>query len=127
MTSNASSRRSATVSRTRCRYGETRDGDGRVPRHRPADCGMPVDVAFQEYAGYIVSSGRRRSKRHRGACLGIDHVPEVVLPATSCGETMLPCLSQPREHWLHGEVDAFDSHEQVCSGLRKSQIAAAPA
>ena len=29
---------------------------------RPTDCGMPVDVASQEKAGYKV--------RHRGACLG---------------------------------------------------------
>ena len=32
--------------------------------------GMPV-------AGYMVSSGRRRSKRHRRACLGVDGVPGV--------------------------------------------------
>ena len=51
-------------------YGETRDGDGRVPRHRPANCGMPV-------AGYMVSSGRRRNKRHRRACLGVDRVSGV--------------------------------------------------
>ena len=31
-----------------------------------------------------------------------------------------------REGWLHGQVDAFDSHEQGRSGLRKSQIATAP-
>ena len=61
-------------------YGEIRDWDGRVLRHQPADCGKPVDVAFQEYVSYTVSSSRRRSKRHRGACLGVHDVPEVVFP-----------------------------------------------
>ena len=86
---------------------------------------MPVDVAFQEYAGYMVSSGRRRSKgtEERVLALGVS-------PRSSSRDklwrTMLLCLSRPREDWLHGEVDAFHSHEQVRSGLRKSQIAPAP-
>ena len=104
-------------------YGETRDGDGRVPRHRPADCGMPVDVAFPEYAGYMVSSGRRRSKGTEERVLAL-----MMSPSSSSRDkllrTMLLCLSRPGEDWLHGEIDAFDSHEQVRSGLRKSQTAA---
>ena len=35
-------------------------------------------------------------------------------------ENNAPSSLSPREDWLHGEVDAFDSHEQVRSGLRKS-------
>ena len=38
------------------------DGVGHDVFPRPADCGMPVDVASQEKAGCMV--------RHRGACLG---------------------------------------------------------
>ena len=89
-------------------YGATRDG--RVPRHRPADCGMPV-------AGYMVSSCRRRSKRHRRARLGVDGVPGV-FPRQAV-ENNAP-FSQSREDWLHGEVDAFDSTKfgQACERAR---------
>ena len=40
-------------------YGEAREGDRRVPGHRPADRGMLVDMAFQEKAGYIARSPAR--------------------------------------------------------------------
>ena len=39
---------------------------------------------------------------------------------------LLFSLWASREDWFHGQVDAFDSQEQSRSGLRKSQIAAAP-
>ena len=39
---------------------------------------------------------------------------------------VLSCVSRPVdcEGWLHGEVDALDSHEQGWAGMRKSEIAA---
>ena len=88
-------------------YGETRDGDGRVPR------GMPV-------AGYMLSSGRRRSK-------GTDEraLASMMSPRSSSRDklwrTML-LFSQPREDWLHGEVDAFDSTKfgQACEESARS-------
>ena len=40
---------------------------------RPADCGMPIEVAFKEEAGYKQWLAAI-SRRHRGACLGVDAV-----------------------------------------------------
>ena len=114
----------------RCRgddvsFGEARDGDLRVVRHRPAGCGMPADgVALQEKAGYTemrapTSSGRSRS--YRGACLDASFLVSVV------ESNDLFCLSASRlRRLVYGEVDALESHEQGCSCLRKSQTAAAP-
>ena len=79
-------------------------------RSRPADCGMPV-------AGYMVISGRRRSRRHRRVCLGADGVPGI-FPRQAVENNAL--FSQPREDWLYGEVDAFDStkFDQACERVR---------
>ena len=46
-------------------YDETREGVSRA-RRRPADCGMPVCVSFQENAGYKRRTPARsgRSRRH---------------------------------------------------------------
>ena len=94
---------------------------------RPADCGMPVDgVALQETAGYTAPTRAGQSRRYRGACLGDDGVrhgvPDDVFPRQAVeSNALLFSLDQPSaEDWLHGEVAALDS------GLRKSQIAAAP-
>ena len=74
----------------------------------------------------MVSSGRRRSTGTEGRVLALMMSPRSSSREKLWRTTMLLCLSRSREDWLHGEVDAFDSHEQVRSGLRKSQIAAAP-
>ena len=73
---------------------------------------MPVDVAFQEYASYMVSSGRRQSRGTEERVLALMMSPRSS-SRNKLWRTMLLCLSRPREDWLHGEVDAFDSHELV--------------
>ena len=80
-------------------------------RRRPADCGMPGDgVSFQKNAGYEV-----------------DGDTGDVFPRQTVESNAFLSLWASREGWLHGRVNAFDSHEQGRSGLRKSQIATAPA
>ena len=80
-------------------------------RRRPADCGMPGDgVTFQKNAGYDE-----------------DGDADDVFPRQGVESNALLFLSASREGWLHGQVDASGSHEQGRSGLRKSQVAAAPA
>ena len=90
------------------------------------DIGQPTAACHFKWP-----SRSRWSRRHRGACLGGDvvcygMVSLMMSSRDKLWRTMLSCLSRPREGWLHGEVDAFDSHEQGLSGLRKSQIVAAP-
>ena len=68
-------------------------------------------------AGYLLSSGRRRSKGTEERVLAL-----MVSPSSSRDKlwrTML-LFSQPREDWLHGEVDAFDSMKfgQACERVR---------
>ena len=72
-------------------YGETRDGDGRVPWHRPADCGMPV-------AGYMVSSGRRWSNGTEERVLAL-----MLSPSSSRDKlwrTMLVSLSHAKTGYM---------------------------
>ena len=79
MTSSASLRCGATWSRIRCQLWSARARDGRACQ-RPADCGMLVEGAFEENAGYMEGGAPARagrSRRHRGACPGVAQKSEV--------------------------------------------------
>ena len=69
---------------------------------RPAGCGMPVDDAFREKAGYKMRAPTRavRSRRHRRACLGDDDVRHGVLEDVLPRQAAHYVLGPEHASWL---------------------------
>ena len=88
-----------------------------------AECQLMV-LPSKKKAGYTEMRAPTRSgesRSFREACL------DAGFPVSVVESNDLFYLSVSRlRRLVYGEVDALESHEQGCSGLRKSQTAAAP-
>ena len=86
--------------------------DERIKEHRHRRSELGSVVSLSEVMITVLASRTRCS-------VNVDHY-------SSRGVHRLHLRMTKKSGWLHGDVDAFHSHEQNWPGLRKSQFGAAP-